>query len=81
MEQYLFPIITFLTGGGISTIISIRYARKSAKLDFAEKSMAFMEKVNDTMQEKYDEIKKAYDELKGKYEEVLKKLAELQARK
>ena len=63
MEYYITTFIAFVTGGGVTAVLSIRYARKTTKLDYADKAMKFMESVNDEMGKRYDELGKRYDEL------------------
>jgi hypothetical protein len=45
--EYLNLIISFIVGGGLSTIINIGITKKSQKIDFAQKAMDFMEGLND----------------------------------
>jgi hypothetical protein len=47
MLEYLSIIISFITGGGISTLISLRYIRKVGKIDYTEKAITFIEKQYD----------------------------------
>ena len=44
MLEYLAILLSFITGGGISTLISLRYIRKVGKIDYTEKAIAFIEK-------------------------------------
>lgn len=70
MSQYFDMIIPFVLGGGITSLISIKYARRTAKVDFAKKSIDFMQNVNELMSKHYDELKKDYDDLAEKVEEL-----------
>ena len=47
MLEYISIIISFITGGGISTLLSLRYLRKNGKIDYAEKAITFIEKQYD----------------------------------
>jgi hypothetical protein len=54
--EYLFPLLSFVGGGGISTLIHVRYAKKNNKLDYADKAMKFMEDVQDKMNGRINEL-------------------------
>ena len=56
MSQYLPILISFITGGGISTLISLRYLRKAGKIDYTEKAIAFIEKQYDDVLAKNKEL-------------------------
>ncbi len=56
MLQYLAILISFITGGGISTLISLRYLRKAGKIDYTEKAIAFIEKQYDDVLAKNNEL-------------------------
>ena len=56
MLEYLSIILSFITGGGISTLISLRYLRKGGKLDYTEKAIAFIERQYDEVLEKNKEL-------------------------
>ena len=45
--QYIQIIIGFISGGGILMFANWRLSKRNAKLDFADKAIAFMEKTND----------------------------------
>jgi hypothetical protein len=59
----MYPLLTFISGGGISTFISLRYARKTNKVDFADKAMKFMEEQNDKMIRRVEKLEIRLDEL------------------
>ena len=63
MENYLFSFLSFVAGGGVTSIISLRYARKNNKVDFADKAMKFMEEQNDKMIERVEKLEKRIDGL------------------
>jgi hypothetical protein len=44
--EYIKIILGFLTGGGITAIASLRYMKKTSKLDYADRAMKFMEDQN-----------------------------------
>ena len=56
MLEYISTIISFITGGGISTLISLRYIRKAGKLDHTEKAITFIEKQYDDVLAKNKEL-------------------------
>jgi len=56
MLEYISTIISFITGGGISTLISLRYIRKAGKLDYTEKAITFIEKQYDDVLAKNKEL-------------------------
>ena len=61
--DYLLNIISFVAGGGISTILSIRYARKTTKLDYADRAVNFLDKQNENLIQRIDELEKKVDNL------------------
>jgi len=57
--EYLSIIISFIVGGGLTTILNLRLskkametANKSQKVDFADKAVKFMEGQNDNLMER-----------------------------
>ena len=56
MLEYLSIILSFITGGGISTLISLRYIRKVGKIDYTEKAITFIEKQYDDVLAKNKEL-------------------------
>jgi hypothetical protein len=56
MLEYISIILSFITGGGISTLISLRYLRKAGKIDYTEKAIAFIEKQYDDVLAKNKEL-------------------------
>ncbi len=56
MLEYISIILSFITGGGISTLISLRYLRKNGKIDYTEKAIAFIEKQYDDVLAKNKEL-------------------------
>jgi hypothetical protein len=56
MLEYLSIILSFITGGGISGVISLRYLRKAGKIDYTEKAIAFIEKQYDDVLAKNKEL-------------------------
>ena len=56
MLEYIPIIIGFITGGGISTLISLRYLRKKGKIDYTEKAIAFIEKQYDDVLAKNNQL-------------------------
>ena len=56
MLEYLAILLSFITGGGISTLISLRYLRKAGKIDYTEKAITFIEKHYDDVLAKNKEL-------------------------
>jgi hypothetical protein len=56
MLEYITILISFITGGGVSTLISLRYLRKAGKIDYTEKAIAFIEKQYDDVLAKNKEF-------------------------
>jgi hypothetical protein len=56
MLEYLAILASFITGGGISTLITLRYIRKVGKIDYTEKAIAFIEKQYDDVLTKNKEL-------------------------
>ena len=56
MLEYITILISFITGGGVSTLISLRYLRKAGKIDYTEKAIAFIEKQYDDVLAKNKEL-------------------------
>lgn len=56
--EYLNLIISFIVGGGLSTLISVGITRRSQKVDFAQKAMNFMEGRNDKYMERIEALEK-----------------------
>ena len=56
MFDYISIILSFITGGGISTLISLRYLRKAGKIDYTEKAITFIEKQYDDVLAKNKEL-------------------------
>lgn len=61
--EYLYNILSFVAGGGISTIIGIRYARKTSKLDYADRAVDFLDKQNEDLIRRIGELEKKVDNL------------------
>jgi len=56
MLEYITILVSFITGGGISTLISMRYINKASKIDFTEKAITFIEKQYDDVLAKNKEL-------------------------
>lgn len=56
MLEYLAILASFITGGGISTLLSLRYIRKVGKIDYTEKAITFIEKQYDDVLAKNKEL-------------------------
>lgn len=72
MQEYLNIIIPFILGGGLTSILTIRYVRKNSKIETEQKGLELDQKVIDFW-------KKQYDELLTMYEEQKKEIANLKA--
>jgi len=70
--EYLSLILSFIVGGGITALANWRIAKKTTKVDFADKAIQFMEKQNDGLMKRVtrleDEVKNI---LKLKCERVM----------
>lgn len=64
-----YTIIAFITGGGISsvvsTILTLKYAKKTPQLDYTERLSAFWNKENENMLERFETMEKQVKELYG----------------
>lgn len=56
MEYYITTILGFITGGGISTVLTLRYFRKGKKLDYADKAINFMEEIQNKMNQRISDL-------------------------
>lgn len=59
MSPFLSLLMSFIAGGGISTILTYRFIRKVHKLDYTEKAISFIEK-------QYDDVLKKNEELQAR---------------
>jgi hypothetical protein len=69
-EYILSTVIGIVTGGGLQTLFSLRYARKKTKLDFADQAIRFMEEVNERQQKQYAELSAKHEALTAKVQEL-----------
>ena len=56
--DYLSIIITFITTGGLTTIFTARYLRKTSKIDAADKVVKFHEEQTIKLIERFEELEK-----------------------
>ncbi len=56
MLEYFAILASFITAGGISTLLSLRYIRKVGKIDYTEKAITFIEKQYDDVLAKNKEL-------------------------
>lgn len=61
MLEYIGIAISFIVGGGLSTILTMKYVRKTNKLDYTEKAIKFMN-------EQYDKVLKKNEDLERRVE-------------
>lgn len=61
--EYLSTILAFITGGGLTALISARWTRKNSKLDYADRAIAFMESQNERLILRIDKMGKRIDSL------------------
>jgi hypothetical protein len=54
--SYLSVITSFILGGGITLFANWKLRRKSEKVDFADKAIAFMEKTNDGLMKRVNQM-------------------------
>ena len=64
MQEYIFSILAFVSGGGISTLISARYIRKTSKIDAAEKIVKFYEDHATGLLKRIEDLEKDVRQLK-----------------
>lgn len=67
--EYISLFLTFIAGGGLSTLITARYTRKGAQIDANDKAANFWQGQFDTITSRHIELEKKYDELKLMIEE------------
>lgn len=70
MKEYLDMIFAFVVGGGLTTLINLKYLKRNSKLDFADKAVKFMDHVNDGLLERV-----------GILEDKVKELTEMKCKK
>ena len=56
MKEFLLILTSFITGGGISTILSLRFLNKANKLDYTDKAISFIEKQYDHVVQQNKEL-------------------------
>jgi len=71
ITTYLEPIILFISGGGLATVVSIKYTRKTAQADA-------MKAVQDVYQEAIDDLRNDKKLMKEDNLELRKEISELQ---
>lgn len=64
MEHYFISILAFIGGGGITTLLSARYIRKTSKVDAADKICHFYEDQLNKMLKRIEDLENAVAELK-----------------
>jgi len=62
--EYLSLIISFIAGGGLSTLLSVKMIRKNGQIDMTEKAIKFWEDQFNTISEKYTVLESKFEELK-----------------
>lgn len=62
--EYLYLALTFLSGGGFMALVNWKIQRKSQKVDFADKAIAFMDKQNDNLMERVAHLEAEVEKLK-----------------
>ena len=56
MKEFILTLISFIAGGGISTILSLRFLNKANKLDYTDKAIIFIEKQYDHVVQQNKEL-------------------------
>lgn len=56
MANYITEIISFVAGGGLTTILSIGMNRKKANLEYTEKAIEFWAELNSKTMEQNDRL-------------------------
>lgn len=62
-------IFAFITGGGLSTLINLKFARKGAEIDITDKAVKFWEGQFNTITDRHIALETKYEELKSLIEE------------
>ena len=56
MIEYIGIIISFIAGGSLSTLMTVRYLRKNSKIDYTEKAINFVDHQYDKVLQKNQEL-------------------------
>lgn len=62
--EYISILLAFITGGGLTTLLSLKMIRRSSKIDMTDKAIKFWEDQFNTISEKYIQLERKFDELK-----------------
>ena len=54
--EYLNLIISFVVGGGLSTLVNLKLSSRTQKVDFADKAVKFMEVQNDSLMARVEKL-------------------------
>ena len=62
--DYINIIISFILGGGLTTILTLKYTKAGSKIDMTEKAIKFWEEQFNSILEKHQDLELKYEELK-----------------
>lgn len=63
MNSIIIILLSFLTGGGITSLITLRWFYKTKKIDYTDKAISFIEKQYDEVVRKNHELSLRVDAL------------------
>jgi hypothetical protein len=68
MQEYIGIAISFIVGGGLTTLLTARYLRKNSKIETEDKEIELDQKVIDFWKKQYNELLELYQEQKKEIE-------------
>lgn len=78
MQEYIIPILTLLTGGGLGWVFTISASRKKADADAFQSMQAVYKQTIEDQQKYYDEMKEYSDSLRKDRDEMRNRNRELE---
>ena len=54
--EYLTLIISFIVGGGLSTLVNLKLSKRTSKLDYADRAIQFAEKQSDGLMKRVNNM-------------------------
>ena len=63
MQEYILPILGFITGGGATALVSLRYIKQNTKLDYTDKALQFMEAQESKLLTRFSKLETRVSEL------------------
>jgi hypothetical protein len=65
MYEYILPILGFVTGGGVTSIVSIWYTKRTSKLDYTEKLSTFWEDQNEKLLARFKALEERLEKVEN----------------